>query len=79
MLGPYRYHCPQHGTSDPYTFKRAAHDFAEEHRDEFHGGMHPPGECFVSPEFDIRGNSGASSAVIAFVLVMLLAFGSRLI
>lgn len=78
MLGPYRYHCPQHGTSDEYTLKSGAAAFAAEHRDDFHGGMHPPGECFISPELGLSNVDGRS-VIVALAVVALLVFGSYLL
>jgi hypothetical protein len=77
VLGPYRYFCPVHGESDPFTWRSQADRFGHEHRNEYHAGMHPPGgECTIGPDWRApRG--GERSAIIAFVVVMLLAIVSQ--
>ncbi|MBK3630983.1 hypothetical protein JHN59_40620 [Streptomyces sp. MBT49] len=80
MLGPYRYFCPACGLeSDPYFLKRTADEIGEGHRHERHGGLHPVGECIL-PTGEIRAPQGGErSAVLAFAVIMLLAFGAKLI
>lgn len=80
MLGPYRYHCPIHGESDSYVFRSQAYRFGEEHRAEYHGGMHPPGREGVLTTGELRAPQGGErSAVLAFAVIMLFAFGAKLL
>lgn len=77
MLGPYRYFCPSCDLeSDPYVLKSKADDVGEDHRHDRHGGLHPRGECILGPEWRAP-QGGERSAILVFVVIMLLAFGSK--
>lgn len=79
MLGPYRYHCPSCDlTSDPFLVRWKADGFGEGHRDRRHDGMHPTGECILSPQFTGPSGRGEWGAVAVFAAVILLAMVSRL-
>lgn len=80
VFGPYRYHCPIHGQSDPYVFRSQADRFGEDHRTQYHGGMHPPGgECVLRDGELTAPQGGERSAVLVFAVIMLLAFGAKLL
>lgn len=78
MFGPYRYFCPACNLeSDPYILKRTADHIGEDHRHERHGGLHPVGECILTTGEIRAPQGGERSAVLAFVLIMLVAFGAK--
>ncbi|MFE7933386.1 hypothetical protein ACFU6S_32635 [Streptomyces sp. NPDC057456] len=80
MFGPYRYSCPIHGESDPYSFRSQADKFGAEHRREHHGNMHPPGgECILTSGEWRAPQGGERTAVVVFAVVILVAFISRFI
>jgi hypothetical protein len=80
VFGPYRYFCPACALeSDPYLLKSKADDVGETHRNKHHGGLHPVGECILTTG-ELRAPQGRErAAVLAFVVIMLLAFGSKLL